>query len=149
MKVELINPDSLQLIFDRDRTAKAGKAIYERFTNDFRFRVNGIEYELDRHGFTDLGSVPRIVQVIYGFEAWRWELSYGTHDCGYSHKGFFHKGKACDFSRAFMDEVLRYMILEEGKIDDRAIMARIVAPPIYAGVRIGGGWNWENRVRRV
>ena len=144
MKIQLINPNSLILRLDIERTAQAGEAIYERITGKFKFLVDTDEYTLDRHGFTNLGSTPRFLHPIKYFEPWRYPCTYSGHDGGYEDEGFWVNGVFVKFPREYIDEIMKNMIVAEGIYYKREFQARIASPIIYSGVRLGGWKAWDN-----
>jgi hypothetical protein len=145
MNIELINPDQLRLVLDQERTRIAGKEIYERITRGFAFKVDGVIYRIDNHGYTDLGSIPRLLQVIPYLEHWRYPCSYCTHDSGYELKGFWINGEFKLLSRSVIDKILKNMVLVEGIYQNNPVPAKVASPVIYSGVRAGGWYNWNYR----
>lgn len=145
VKIQLLNPETLKFVLDKERTNKAGKEIYERTTGKFAFLVDTDRFEIDRHGFTDLGSIPKVLQVIPYLEHWRYLCSYGTHDSGYENKGFWINGEFRNLPREYIDQILKEMVIVEGVYQSKPIPAQIVSPVIYSGVRMGGWYNWNFR----
>jgi hypothetical protein len=121
------------------------KTRYE-FTNDARdpltWHAQGLQARPDRHiAETDLGSVPRIVQIIPALSKDRYARSYIMHDSAYLYGGWYVRQADGAFrfvrlSRDEADEWLYRGIIAEG---GRVATARTV----WAAVRIGGRLSWD------
>lgn len=145
MIIELIKPEELKLTMDPLRTSIHGKEIYERITNGYAFRVDKDIFTIDRHGYTDLGSIPKILQVLPYFEHWRFPCAYSGHDSGYENKGFWINGTFTLLPRKDIDQIMKFTIIAEGIYQNQETAGKIVSPIIYSGVRAGGWYNWYNR----
>lgn len=123
------------------------KTRYE-FTNDERdpltWHAQGLQARPDRHiAETDLGSIPRAVQIIPALSKDRYARSYIMHDSAYLYGGWYVRQADGAFrfvrlSRAEADEWLYRGIRAEG---GREATARVV----WCAVRAAGGLSWSGR----
>lgn len=116
---------------------------------------------------TDGGSIPRVIQIIPGFEARRFMRAYPLHDGTYQ-RGYIYICYRNDpfvwykvqITQAFADELLRWGILAEGQLVldanpqwsklRRSIYKRritAISNTVYVGLRVGGFVAW-NHYRR-
>lgn len=101
---------------------------------------SGREWQPDRHYVTDLGSIPRIVSWVPGYEPSR--LAFLFHDSAYvpvpgrghglyARMNDFHHAAFASLTRAQADDLMRQMLISEGV---RSSAARV----IWAAVRAFG-----------
>jgi hypothetical protein len=121
------------------------KTRYE-FTNDAQdpltWHAQGLQARPDRHiAETDLGSIPRVVQIIPALSKDRYARSYIMHDSAYLYGGWYVRMADGAFrfvrlSRAEADEWLyRGIIAEGGSV--------ATARTVWASVRAGGWCSWD------
>lgn len=119
------------------------------FTNDAEnpltyHHPDGYCIRPDNHFLTDWGSVPPVLQFLVPrvFARDRWPKSYAFHDSAYRHKGlWFAMNMHREFTfqkmpRPQIDKLLSTMIKAEGG-------NKFYSAPIWAGVRIGGWWSFD------
>jgi hypothetical protein len=121
------------------------KTRYE-FTNDavdpLTWHAQGLQARPDRHiAETDLGSVPRIVQIIPALSKDRYARSYIMHDSAYLYGGWYVRQADGAFrfvrlSRAEADEWLYRGILAEGG-------SEATASVVWCAVRAAGAVAWD------
>lgn len=124
-----------------------GKQIFE-FTNNpdnpLTCELRGNLYRPDNHFFTDMGSVPKALQLLCPkwFAKDRYPLSYIYHDSAYRHGGHWVAAPGnwhfIPMTRKQVDNVLREMIILEGG-------GRANARTIWLGVRAGGWASWKKK----
>ena len=106
MRYKIINPYGYVCIEDRRRTEREGKPIFHVSpAKDQPLLIYDLERKVtfiihDR--FSDLASVPKVIQIIPGMEAWRWERSAIGHDEATRHGSLV----------AFLGKVIDYKIQE-------------------------------------
>jgi hypothetical protein len=102
---------------------------------------DGRQFRPDNHFFTDMGSVPRVLQILVPKD--RFLLGFILHDSCYRFKGLWvsgNNGKSFLFTellRAEADELLRLMA-----IYDPCPGNWLTSSAVWAGVRIGGWYGW-------
>jgi len=119
------------------------------FINSKRFPLtfhhpDGYLVRPDNHFVTDMGSVPKKLQglVPWLFAKDLWLRDYILHDSGYKHGGlWFAKHDVtiyifCKMPRSRVDELLDLTIHASGG-------SCISSAPIWAGVRLGGWYNFD------
>lgn len=121
------------------------RTIFE-FTNDavdpLTWHADGLQARPDRHIVeTDLGSIPRVVQLIPALSSTRFARSYILHDSAYRFGGWYVRQSDGRFafvplSRAEADEWLYRMIRAEGGTD-------ATASTVWAAVRACGWASWD------
>ena len=107
---------------------------------------NGTLYQLDRHFFTDGGSVPPSVRWMpfAHLDPWNFPRAYLFHDCTYNFGGIYIKYPNDDVfkfrlrTRGETDALLSDMLLLDGatNIDQRTIMS---------GIWIGSRFVWDSK----
>lgn len=125
------------------------KTRYE-FTNDatdpLTWHAQGLQARPDRHiAETDLGSIPRIVQIIPALSKDRYARSYIMHDSAYLYGGWYVRMVDGAFrfvrlSRADADEWLYRGIRAEGG-------SEATAKTVWGAVRLAGGLSWDQRAQ--
>lgn len=101
----------------------------------------GLYIQPDHHFFTDLGSVPKPLQIFPALRPTRFPRAYIMHDSGYKHGGLWIGQKEgalrsirYEFAKVPREDV-DCLLWEQLEADGANILARSI---IYAGVRIGG-----------
>ena len=107
---------------------------------------NGTLYQLDRHFFTDGGSVPPSVRWMpfAHLDPWNFPRAYLFHDCTYNFGGIYIKYPNDDVfkfrlrTRGETDALLSDMLFLDGatNIDERTIMS---------GIWIGSRFVWDSK----
>lgn len=147
MNVKIIHPNNFKLELNFAETQKQGKEIYEftNFTVDpYHIMIDGVAYYPDRHYLSDLSSIPKPLTVIKGFERYRWRHASLIHDQLYRLKYLYRRdGVKVLFDREEADKIYKLLIIEEGKLTNTTLLANIVAPIQWLGLRLGGWWSYE------
>ena len=91
---------------------------------------SGKYWRPDNHFYTDLGSVPLLLQGIPGLQKDRWIRSYIMHDSCYKHGYLWCMGEKKELSKGQIDTMLFDMVRAEGG-------GAFIAWTIYLGVRAG------------
>ena len=117
-------------------------------------------WQPDRHGPTDLGSVPRILQWLPGLDQTRYGAAYIFHDVACRHNQLYVSDtgapgtySAYTVSRAHADRMLRHMIANWDH--DRTWLGSVSSVvsrwTVWTGVRIGAAGasigDWWRRTR--
>ena len=105
----------------------------------------GVQYQLDRHFYTDGGSIPPVVRLTPGIhlDPWNFPRSYLFHDCTYQYGGIYIR---YPFDTKFLfrlqtrqqtDDRLAEMLPLDGatKVDQKAV---------NGGIWIGSRFVWDS-----
>ena len=112
--------------------------------------IIGVQYQLDRHFYTDGGSIPPIVRLTPGvhLDPWNFPRSYLFHDCTYQYGGIYIKYPFdLEFkfrlrTRQQTDAILSDMLLFDGAtLTDQRV--------INIGIWIGSRFVWNNTKKPI
>lgn len=136
-----VNPDGFVLRLS-DELSTWRKTVYEATLDDAESALTYIDnyggsWRPDRHFFTDMGSVPRLAQVLIPKD--RFLEAFLIHDSAYIHGGLWRWSALVQgwrfsyMTRRQADELLYEMCLSSGAWQSTAWA-------IYLAVRVGGAF---------
>ena len=132
-----LNPEGYTIKRD-DKRSTWFKAIYEftlLYPDPLTFiEYGGNQYQSDRHFFTDMGSIPRIAQLVIPKDRC---LGFYLHDSGYMDCGLWINGVFEKMTRKQVDDLLYDMCM-----NDPIPTWRITARTIWLAVRAFGWMSW-------
>lgn len=110
----------------------------------------GIYIQPDHHFFTDLGSIPKPLQIFPSLRPTKFPRAYIMHDSGYKHGGIYIGQKVggkikYEFAKVSQLDV-DTLLWEQLEADGAGCIARMI---IYTGVRIGGKPNYDKKLNFV
>ena len=135
-----INPEGYDLVKDIEKST-IWKAIYEFKLDPAKPLTlvddDGLQYQPNRNFFTDLASIPRILQLIVPRDRF---LAPMLHDSNYQMMGVYVNGKFTPLSRSQADDLLL-----RGMLCDPIPPVRAIAYAVWGAVRCCGWMFWGKR----
>ena len=150
MRYTFLNPNGYTSYLDNERTDKLGKPIYRV---EIHLPDGLMIYDSERNltfvlhsRYSDLASIPKAIQIIKGFENWRWRRSAIAHDEVYRH-GYLStlRGECVFFSRCDADDMLASLILCEGKLLQKRMLSYVCSPIYWVGVQLFGWMSFMKK----